>query len=88
LSSSSLLLLSQGDFVGGVAAMTFCDMTAEGSKLACLGIDARLVIYNWRLGTKLTESKTEVEPSRSLLSLCSDGRHQFVTSGIDHIKFW
>ena len=74
--------------MGGVAAMTFCDLTAMGSKLACLGIDARLVIFNWKLGTMLTEIKAEVEPSRSLLSLCCDGRHQFVTSGVNHIKFW
>jgi hypothetical protein len=74
--------------VGGVAALCFCDVTAAGSKLACLGLDGKLVIYNWKLGTKLTEAQTEVEAGRYVLSVCSNGRIQLVTSGIDHIKFW
>ena len=57
-------VLLKGDIRGGVAALCFCDVTAAGSKLACLGLDGKLVIYNWKLGSKVTEVQTEVEQGR------------------------
>ena len=57
-------VLLTGDMRGGAGALCFCDVTAAGSKLACVGLDGRLVIYNWKLGSKVTEVLTEVEQGR------------------------
>ena len=78
----------QGEFSTGIAAVCFCDVTASGSKVACLGLDGKLVIFNWKLGSKVTEVQTEVELGRYVIALSSDTRKQLVTSGVGHIKFW
>ena len=61
---SATPVLLKGDIIGGVAALCFCDVTAAGSKLACLCLDGKLIIYNWKLGSKVSEVQTEVEQGR------------------------
>jgi len=78
----------KGEITCGIASLCFCDITASGSKLACVGLDGHMVVYAWKLGAKVTEVQTEVENGRHVLDLSGDGRKQLVTSGVDHIKFW
>ena len=78
----------KGEITCGIASLCFCDITASGSKLACVGLDGHMVVYAWKLGAKVTEVQTEVENGRHVLDVSGDGRKQLVTSGVDHIKFW
>ena len=86
--SGKVVMITDDGLSGGIAALCFCDVNNDGSNLAILGVNGKLVIYKWSLGAKVTEVQTEMERGRHVLSVCSDGRTHLVTSGVDHIKFW
>ena len=86
--SGTSIMLRDTSLRGGIANVCFCNVTAAGSMLAVLGMRSRLVIYSWKLSIKVTETLTEFEKGRHVLSVNSDGKNQLVTSGVDHIKFW
>ena len=89
LKMESMKILSlENQFPYVVQDMT-CSPLGDGRKLASVGLDDDhcIVVWDWKKGTKLAETRGHKDKIFMLQWNPASGDHM-ITVGVKHIKFW